>query len=123
MLESTFTCARAGDVDGLVELLDLGVPVNLTNSRGDTLLMLAVYHGHAAATGLLLERGADTGRINDAGQTPVAAAVFRQREDLVRMLVAAGADPSLGPKNAHVIAEYFGLEAMGRLLRELSPPG
>ncbi|WP_404375168.1 hypothetical protein [Kytococcus sedentarius] len=54
--------------------------------------------------------------MNDAGQTPVAAAVFRQREDLVRMLLAAGADPHHGPKNAYVIAEAFGLEEMTALL-------
>ena len=69
---------------------------------------------------LLLQAGADTERVNDAGQTPVAAAVFRQRDDLVRMLVGAGADPGHGPKNAWVIAEYFGLEEMTALLRELS---
>lgn len=116
LLEDTFERARSGDVAGLVELLDLGVPVNLTNGRGDTLLMLATYHGHAAAVGLLLERGADTDRVNDAGQTPVAAAVFRQREDLVRALLEAGADPAAGPKSAYAIADYFDLPAMAALL-------
>ena len=119
-MEETFDRARSGDVTRLGELLTMGVPVNLTNGRGDTLLMLATYHGHAAAVELLLGLGADTARVNDAGQTPVAAAVFRQRDDLVRMLVGAGADPGHGPKNAWVIAEYFGLEEMTALLRELS---
>ena len=119
-MEDTFDRARSGDVDGLRELLGIGVPVNLTNGRGDTLLMLAIYHGHAGAVELLLQAGADTERVNDAGQTPVAAAVFRQRDDLVRVLVGAGADPGHGPKNAWVIAEYFGLEEMTALLRELS---
>lgn len=119
-MEDTFDRARSGDVDGLRELLGIGVPVNLTNGRGDTLLMLATYHGHAGAVELLLQAGADTERVNDAGQTPVAAAVFRQRDDLVRMLVGAGADPGHGPKNAWVIAKYFGLEEMTALLRELS---
>lgn len=119
-MEETFDRARSGDVARLGELLAMGVPVNLTNGRGDTLLMLATYHGHAAAVELLLGLGADTARVNDAGQTPVAAAVFRQRGDLVRALVGAGADPGHGPKSAWVIAEYFGLEEMTALLRELS---
>ena len=34
----------------------------------DTLLMLATYHGHAGAVELLLQAGADTERVNDAGR-------------------------------------------------------
>jgi ankyrin repeat protein len=41
--------ARSGDADALAAYIDAGVPVNLTNDKGDTLLMLAAYHGHEAA--------------------------------------------------------------------------
>lgn len=44
-----FDMARTGDAAGLASYVDAGVPVNLTNESGDTLVMLAAYHGHADA--------------------------------------------------------------------------
>ena len=55
--------------------------MNLTNDKGDTLLILAAYHGHPETVGALLDRGADHSRANDRGQTALAAAVFRQSAD------------------------------------------
>lgn len=55
------------------------MPANLTNDRGDSLLMLAAYHGHAEAVTALVGRGADPDRANDRGQTPLAGAVFKGR--------------------------------------------
>ncbi|KAK0521059.1 hypothetical protein OC835_007008 [Tilletia horrida] len=40
-----FDLARAGDLK-LIHYLAAGLPPNLTNQRGDSLLMLAAYHGH-----------------------------------------------------------------------------
>ena len=54
--------------------------------------------------------------MNDRGQTALAAAVFRQEEPIVKALVAAGADPDLGPKSALEIARFFDLPAMLELL-------
>ena len=100
----------------MLEYVDAGLPVNLTNSSGDTLLILAAYHKHGEVVAALLERGADHARVNDRGQTALAAAVFRQDEAAVRALLAAGADPELGPKSAVEIARFFDLPAMLELL-------
>lgn len=116
-LQSAFEYARNGDIHRLVEMLDAGVPVNLTNSAGDTLLILAAYHLQADAVRLLLARGADHARINDRGQTALAAAAFRQHEGIVSDLLDAGADPELGPKSAVAIATFFELPKMLELLR------
>ena len=67
-----FNLARAGDAAALAAYLDAGVPANLTNDRGDTLIMLAACHGHAPAVRVLLGHGADPGQPNDRGQTPLA---------------------------------------------------
>ena len=91
-----FELARAGATEQLAAYLDAGLPVNLTNDKGDTLLMLAAYHAHPETVSALLERGADTGRVNDRGQTPLGAAVFRRSAWTVRLLLHAGADPGLG---------------------------
>ena len=115
-LQSMFALAREGDAV-LLENVDAGLPVNLTNAAGDTLLILAAYHTHADLVRGLLDRGADHGRVNDRGQTALAAAVFRQHAAIVEMLFEAGADPDAGPKSANAIAGFFDLPDMVTLLR------
>jgi ankyrin repeat protein len=115
-LQSAFDDARNGDLEALVGKVDAGVPVNLTNSAGDTLLTLSAYHVQADLVRALLERGADHARVNDKGQTALAAAVFKQVPDAVEQLLAAGADPDLGGQNARATAQFFGLTAMSELL-------
>jgi uncharacterized protein len=116
-LRSMFDLARAGSTERLAEAVDAGIPVNLTNEAGDSLLMLAAYHDHPDTVAALLERGADTARVNDRGQTALGAAVFRRSERSVTQLLAAGADPGLGPRSAVDIARFFDLPEMLTLLR------
>jgi uncharacterized protein len=88
-----FDLARHGLVAELCLYVDEGLPVDLTDDKGDSLLMLAAYHGHAELVTALLERGADPNRVNDLGQTPLAGAVFKGHDAVVRALRAAGAAP------------------------------
>ena len=111
-----FDLARGGHTEELAGYLDAGAPANLTNDKGDTLLILAAYHGHAATVGALLDRGADHSRANDRGQTALAAAVFRQSTDIVTRLLRAGADPDAGGPSARATAAFFDLPAMLELL-------
>lgn len=104
--------ARDGGTQELARHLEAGVPPNLTNAQGDSLLILAAYHGHAETVRVLLANGADTARINDRGQTALAAAAFRQQEAIVDDLLAAGADPLLGSPSAVEVARFFELPAM-----------
>ncbi|MGW3421400.1 ankyrin repeat domain-containing protein [Streptomyces phaeochromogenes] len=103
-----FDLARQGQAEALVAYVDAGVPANLTNDRGDSLVMLAAYHGHADAVRALLERGAEADRINDRGQTPLAGAVFKGEDAVIRVLLDAGADPSAGTPSAVDTARMFG---------------
>ncbi|MBO0904336.1 ankyrin repeat domain-containing protein [Jiella sonneratiae] len=86
-----FNAARAGEAAELAAFLDAGIPVNLTNEKGDSLLMLASYHGHLDATRILLEKGADPERRNDRGQAPLAGAAFKGEMDIARLLLDHGA--------------------------------
>ncbi|MEU6217931.1 ankyrin repeat domain-containing protein [Streptomyces sp. NPDC047022] len=103
-----FDLARRGETEALVAYVEAGVPANLTNDRGDSLVMLAAYHGHAGAVRALLERGADADRINDRGQTPLAGAVFKGEVQVIRVLLGAGADPAAGTPSAVDTARMFG---------------
>jgi ankyrin repeat protein len=107
-----FEMARTGDADALVAHVDSGVPVDLTDGKGNTLLMLASYHGHQALVARLAERGADVDRLNDRGQSPLTAAVHQRQDAVVRTLLALGADPEHGTPPARAVAD-----ALGRPLR------
>ena len=103
-----FDLARAGESEQLAAYIDAGVPVDLTDASGNTLLMLSAYHGQAATVEMLARRGADANRPNDRGQTPLAGAVFKDEPDVARVLLAAGADPDAGSPSARATAEMFG---------------
>ncbi|MFD3651076.1 ankyrin repeat domain-containing protein [Streptomyces cyaneofuscatus] len=103
-----FDLARTGDAEALAAYVDAGVPANLTNGRGDSLLMLAAYHGHAGAVTALVARGADPDRANDRGQTPLAGAVFKGEDAVIDALLGAGADPTAGSPSARDTAQMFG---------------
>lgn len=97
---------RAGSSEVLA-LVDAGVPVDLAGPAGDTLLMLAAYHGHAPLVAGLAARGADVDRCNDRGQAPIAGAVFKGADDVVDVLVAAGADVHAGDPSAVATARFL----------------
>jgi uncharacterized protein len=91
-----FDLARRGETEALVAYVDAGVPANLTNDRGDSLVMLAAYHGHADAVRALLERGAEADRV----------------------MLDGGADPSAGTPSAVDTARMFGRSDLLELFGE-----
>ena len=102
-----FDFARTGDTDRLRAYVEQGVPANLTDATGNTLLMLAAYQGHAETVTALVALGADPDRTNDRGQSPLAGAIFKGEDDVAQVLLAAGADPDLGTPSARATAQMF----------------
>jgi uncharacterized protein len=115
-LRGVLDLAREGRSDELAALIERGVPVNLTSGAGDTLLILAAYHGHPGTVRMLLERGADPNRVNDRGQTALGSAVFRRSAESVTALLDRAADPHAGERSAVEIARFFELDEMAALL-------
>lgn len=100
--------ARDGRTNDLAEFLDHGFPLDLQDPSGNTLLMLAAYHGHLDTVTTLVARGADVDRRNGRDQSPVAGAMFKGEDEVVRALVAAGADLDSGSPTARETARLFG---------------
>jgi len=100
--------ARLGPVARLLAYVDAGVPVDLTDAQGNTLLMLGGYHGHAAVVAGLAERGADVDALNDRGQSPLAGAVFKDEQDVVAAVLGAGADRGAGARCGGGAGAMFG---------------
>lgn len=102
--------AREGNTGELADFIEHGLPVNVSDEAGNTLLMLAAYHGHAGTVRSLLGLGADPDLRNDRDQAPIAGALFKGEDDVVTALREAGADLDAGTPSARAAATMFGQE-------------
>ncbi|MEU5489326.1 ankyrin repeat domain-containing protein [Streptomyces sp. NPDC020196] len=104
--------ARQGRTDELLEFFDHGLPVDVQDHEGNTVLMLAAYHGHTGTVRALIGRGVDVDLRNVRDQSPVAGALFKGEDAIVGALVDAGADLDAGTPSARATAEMFGRTAL-----------
>ncbi|KAF9653595.1 ankyrin [Thelephora ganbajun] len=119
-----FDAARNNNGALLLAAIDAGLPANLTNAQGNTLLMLAAYSGHVNLVEELIARGGDVDALNDNLQSPIAGAVFKDYDDVVHVLAQAGADPRKGKPTAIETAYMFNrkqlLETLGATSDDIS---
>ena len=141
--------AKANDVAVMRELLDHGADPFLPTSNGSTPLMVAAGVGHAPgitrstetealrAVRLCVELGADVNAVNEAGDTALHGAAWRERADsVVQFLVDRGADveaknyrdwtPLVIAEGIHTGGNFIKSDTTAALLRHLgaapSPP-
>ena len=84
--------AREGKTLDLKAMIQAGMPVNLCDHKGNSLLMLASYNGNLETVLMLISFGAFVDKKNDRGQTPLAGVCFKGYFDIVKALVEAGAN-------------------------------
>jgi ankyrin repeat protein len=85
--------ARNGDAVGLAAMIKDGLAVDAQDAKGNTLLMLASYHGKAETVAMLLKARATVDLRNDKGQTPLGGVAFKGYVEIATLLLDAGADP------------------------------
>jgi ankyrin repeat protein len=107
VVELSMHFAREGMTEELAGFVDHGLPPDVQDVDGNTPLMLAAYHGHAATVQMLIERGADVDLRNKRNQAPVAGALFKGEDEVVRLLIGAGADLDAGTPSARDTAAMF----------------
>src|SRR5258708_10819602 len=90
--QMAFDFARNGETESLVEMIHHGLPVNLADAKGNSLVMLASYNGNLETTRALLKSGADADFRNDRGQTPLGGAAFKGYPEIGTLLLEHGAD-------------------------------
>lgn len=112
-----FDLARAGDLT-LLSYIAAGLPADLTNQRGDTLLMLAAYHGHLPlvrgllspppapklASGTVMGTGTGTGsdKTSNTPSTDTAAQATEGKEGAERK-DAAGHDAAAARRPVRLV--------------------
>ena len=70
-------------------------------------MMLASYYGNLETVNMLLENGPDVNALNERGQSPIAGAVFKGYDGIVKVLIEKGADLYAGHPNAVDTARMF----------------
>jgi ankyrin repeat protein len=113
--------ALAGDADSARLLLGAGADVNAAAADGNSALVLAAFSGHPAVAGVLIEAGADPNAAGAGytalhaaalrgdlewalptpmtGATPLLVAATYLEVEIVRALLAGGADPAIALPN------------------------
>jgi ankyrin repeat protein len=91
--------ARSGDIETAKLLLAAGANVNEPTGSGTSPLVVAAHSGFGKFGAFLLDHGADP-NLAAGGYTALHAAILRSDLDLVKALLAHGADPNALIKTA-----------------------
>jgi ankyrin repeat protein len=95
--DALHNASRAGRVELVVALLDLGIPPDASwGTTGWTALMVAAFDGQPDTARLLIEAGADVNHRSQDGRTPLSMAhqrksAPRRRGEVLALLKGAGA--------------------------------
>jgi ankyrin repeat protein len=82
--------AASGDALAVDKLIELGLPIEVTDAQGATPLLRAAGNGHPSVVTCLLERGADPARTAASGATALSAAVSARQDSTVEVLLQHG---------------------------------
>ncbi|KAM5239962.1 60 kDa lysophospholipase isoform 4-T4 [Hipposideros larvatus] len=83
--------ARAGDLEALRALAELGSDLSLEDFNGQTPLHAAARGGHAGVVTMLLQRGVDANARDKDGLSPLLLAIRGRHRSVIGLLRAAGA--------------------------------
>lgn len=121
------TLARTGDLAGVQERLQEGVPVDfIDNGRAKTTpLQEAAWGGHVEIVRLLIAAGANVSHVDIDGFSPAAQAAANRHWEVVFLLAQAGANldeiDGSGFSARHYIAKRCGLRWKRRLAEWIGP--
>jgi ankyrin repeat protein len=115
--------ARQGETETLAAMLRHGLPANLADAKGNSLLMLASYNGHLETTRMLLEGGAAADGRNDRGQTPLGGAAFQGYEQIVTLLLEHGADIDADNGGGMTPLMFAAMFGRGKVVEQLRARG
>ncbi|QEL20268.1 ankyrin repeat domain-containing protein [Limnoglobus roseus] len=122
--EIAFQAAREGDLDTLREYFAAGRPVNETNKRGDTLLIVAAYNGQPKAVALILKQTkVEIDARNKMGLTALSAAAFKGEVNIAKALVEAKADVNAASESGQTALMFAALAGREKMVEYLLTAG
>jgi ankyrin repeat protein len=97
--------ARQGDLESAKLLVTAGANVNESAADGMSVLVMAAYSGHGAVAEFLLDKGAEP-NADGAGLTAMHAAALTGDLNLVKALLAHGANPNAPLKKGTPVTRF-----------------
>lgn len=95
-VEDIFSYARHGRVESVERLLDRGIPMNVRDEYGNTILVIACQNGNKRIAKAVLRRGADINARNYKGNTPLHYCyTYGYGNTLGQYLIQKGADHTI----------------------------
>lgn len=95
-IESLFSSARHGRVDEIEKVLNAGVPIDVRDGHGNTILIIACQNGNKRVAKLVLRRGANINGRNHKGNSPLHYCFhYGYGDSLGQYLISKGADASI----------------------------
>ncbi|WP_137843793.1 ankyrin repeat domain-containing protein [Microbacterium sp. 2FI] len=125
MLDSVLLYAGAEGMDEVVRAaLAAGGDLTVTNRYGGIAVIPASERGHVSTVALLIEAGSDLDHVNRLGWTALHEAIVLgtggpAHQEIVRLLLAGGADPRLPDRDGTTpreLAEQHGWSEIAGLL-------
>jgi ankyrin repeat protein len=104
--KNIFDVARSGSVEELKELIAINPDtINAINEHGYTPLTLAAYNANDSVALYLVDKVKDINGNSKYG-TPLAAAIFKGRKEVVKVLLEAKANPNIADTNGSTPLHY-----------------
>lgn len=104
-----FSAAKTGQTDVIEEFVNNGFPINLTNKKSYTALMMATYYGHTQTVDRLLALGADACIRDKRGNTAMMGAIVKAEWAIAKKLYHHTCKASnSNQKTVEQFAEKFG---------------
>ena len=113
--------AHFNDVHEVVDMLRVGVLIDIQDGHGYTALYWAVFCNHTEVVRVLLRKKADVNVQNRYHWTPLHAAAQEDNTDIMKDLLKHGAKPSIQNSKGQTaldVARMFNKEGAARLLEK-----
>ena len=115
-LDDMLNAVKSNDMATVERLIQRGIDVNSTDSRGETLLMLASREGHEGLVSRLISSRARVNARNGAGETALMLASIKGHLGIVSRLQAAGAEVNHSGWSPLLYAAFEGKTEVCRFL-------
>ena len=114
---------QSGDIATVKKFLDEGVPVDLTDEEGWSLLHHAAALGQVEVINLLREKGCRVDLIDNEGRTPLHHAAINGDIETIRLLIAMGSNVNLVDNEGNTPLKWSVMCEQNTAIEELTKHG